>query len=84
MFSWLLEDAAYDFYVSNCKGCDKRVPVGLPNIIEFVGPREQADEQRKLQRQSELEKRQREQAARREERTALRNDLSLEETLLST
>jgi hypothetical protein len=82
MFSWLLEDATYDFYLNNCKGCDKRLPVGLPNIIEFVGPREQGDEQRKLQRQAELDKRQQEQAARREERAALRNDLSLEETFV--
>lgn len=82
MFCWLLEDAAYDFYVGNCKGCDKRAPVGVPNIMEFVGPREQEAEQRKLQRQAELEQRQQEQQARKEARALLRNDLSLEETFV--
>ncbi len=42
MHCWLLEDAAYDFYQNNCKNCDERVSVGFPNIMSFVGPREQA------------------------------------------
>jgi hypothetical protein len=82
MFSWLLEDAAYDFYESNCKGCDKRVPVGIPNIMEFVGPREQAAEQRKLEREAEQEKRRRAQQSRKEERAELRTKLSFEETFV--
>jgi hypothetical protein len=82
MFSWILEDAIYDFYINNCKGCDKRAPVGIPNIMEFIGPREQQVEQRRLQRQEEMEKRRREQQTRKEERAELRNELSLEETFV--
>ncbi|MBB4115862.1 hypothetical protein FHT80_005231 [Rhizobium sp. BK226] len=82
MFGWLLEDAAYDFYINNCKGCDKRVPVGIPNIMEFVGPRERAIEQRQLERNTERQKSKQQQQARKEERAELRNDLSLEETFV--
>ncbi|TWB43568.1 hypothetical protein FBZ98_1224 [Rhizobium sp. ERR 922] len=79
MFTWLLEDAAYGFYLANCKGCDKRVAVGLPNIMEFIGPREQEAERRAIQSQEELERRKQEQSERKKVRAELRNDLSLEE-----
>ncbi|MBE1506614.1 hypothetical protein [Rhizobium viscosum] len=82
MFGWLLEDAAYDFYLNNCKGCDKRVPVGIPNIMEFVGPRERAIEQRQLERDAKRRKSKQEQQARKEERAELRSELSLEETFV--
>ncbi|MFP3339267.1 hypothetical protein R0J91_14920, partial [Micrococcus sp. SIMBA_131] len=48
MLSWLLEDSVYSFYKENCKDCNRRVPVGFPNILEFVGPIEKADEERSL------------------------------------
>lgn len=59
MHCWLLEDAAYDFYQSNCKDCVERAPVGVPNIMEFVGPREESAEKRK--KACEEEKKEREQ-----------------------
>ncbi len=80
MHTWLLEDAVYDFYLSNCKECKEQVPVGTPNIMDFVAPREEAAVQRKLQREKEAEKRQQEKALRVQERAELRNALSLEET----
>ncbi|SFA93450.1 hypothetical protein SAMN03159496_01016 [Rhizobium sp. NFR07] len=80
MFSWLLEDAVYDFYLSNCKGCDKRVPVGLPNIAEFIEPRERKALQRKAQQQAERDKQDHAKKARKQTRAALRSELSFEET----
>ncbi len=82
MFCWLLEDAAYDFYMNNCEGCDRRVPVGIPNIMEFVGPRKQAAERRELQRRAERERLRQAQRARKEQRAQLRNELSLEESFV--
>lgn len=82
MHCWLLEDAAYGFYLSNCKGCEERVPVGIPNIIDFVGPREKAAEQRKIARQEEERNRKQKQTDRQEERAKLRYGLSLEETFV--
>jgi hypothetical protein len=82
MLSWLLEDAAYDFYQNNCKGCTERAPVGLPNIMAFVGPREKAAEERKHKRAEQERARAKEQSDRREERAILRHELSLEETFV--
>ncbi len=80
MLCWLLEDAAYDFYQNNCKGCKERVSVGFPNILMFIEPREKAAEQRKLEREGEARKRKQAQTNRRLERAELRYELSLEET----
>jgi hypothetical protein len=82
MFSWLLEDAAYDFYQNNCKGCTERVPVGFPSIMEFVDPREKEAEERRHERAEQERVRARQQRERREQRAVLRNDLSLEETFV--
>jgi len=79
---WLLEDAAYDFYQNNCKGCKERVPVGIPNIMDFVGPREKAAEKRKRAREEEERDRRQKQTDRRQERMKLRYELSLEETFV--
>lgn len=82
MHCWLLEDAAYDFYRNNCKDCLERVPVGIPNIIEFVGPREESAEKRKIAREEEKKERGQKHAKRRQERAELRYELSLEETFV--
>lgn len=82
MHCWLLEDAAYDFYQNNCKGCKERVPVGIPNIMDFVGPREKAAEKRKRAPEEEERDRKQKQTDRRQERAKLRYDLSLEETFV--
>lgn len=82
MYSWLLEDAAYDFYKNNCKGCKERVPVGIPDIIDFVDPREKAAEKRKSAREKEERERKQKQSDRRHERAILRYELSLEETFV--
>ncbi|WP_223498202.1 hypothetical protein [Serratia sp. JSRIV001] len=82
MLSWLLEDSAYDFYQNNCKNCLERIPVGFPNIIEFVGPREKAAEERKLVRDEEERLRKQKQFDRQQERAALRLELSLEESFV--
>lgn len=39
--TWLIEDAAVDFYDRNCTTCTHRKPVRLPNIIEFVRVRDE-------------------------------------------
>jgi hypothetical protein len=82
MYCWLLEDAAYDFYQNNCKGCEERVPVGIPNIMDFVGPREKAAENRKREREQEKRERKQKQTDRQQERAKLRYELSLEETFV--
>ncbi|WP_051906536.1 MULTISPECIES: hypothetical protein [unclassified Sulfurospirillum] len=82
MHSWLLEDSVYDFYQNNCKSCTERVPVGFPNIMDFVGPREKAAEERKKQREKQERERKQKQNIRRQERAQLRHDLSLEETFV--
>ena len=82
MHCWLLEDAAYDFYQNNCKGCKDRVPVGFPNIMSFVGPRENAAEKRKSEREEEERERKQKQTDRQQERAKLRCELSLEETFV--
>ncbi|KUG23648.1 hypothetical protein ASZ90_006559 [hydrocarbon metagenome] len=82
MLCWLLEDAAYDFYKNNCKGCKDRVPVGFPNIMSFVGPREDAAEKRKYAREEEKRERKQKQTNRQQERAKLRYELSLEETFV--
>ena len=82
MHCWLLEDAAYDFYQNNCKGCKDRVPVGFPNIMSFVGPRENAAEKRKSAREEEERERKLKQTNRQQERAKLRYELSLEETFV--
>ena len=82
MMCWLLEDGAYDFYQNNCKDCKERVPVGIPNIMDFVAPREKAAEQRKKALEEEKRKRKRSQTDRQKERAGLRIVLSLEETFV--
>lgn len=82
MLCWLLEDATYDFYRNNCRGCKERVPVGKPDIMEFVGPREQYAENRKKEREQEEQQRKLKQENRQQERATLRHDLSLEETFV--
>lgn len=82
MQCWLLEDAVYSFYQNNCKGCQERIPVGFPNIISFVGPREQAAEKRKRVREEEKKKREQKQSDRKQAREELRCELSLEETFV--
>lgn len=82
MYCWLLEDAAYGFYQNNCKGCEERVPVRIPNIMDFVGPREKAAENRKRAREVEERERKQKQSDRRQERAKLRYELSLEETFV--
>jgi hypothetical protein len=82
MHCWLLEDSAYDFYLNNCKDCKERIPVGFPNIMDFVGPREQAAETRKRTRETEDKERKQKQIDRREERGKLRYELSLEENFV--
>jgi hypothetical protein len=34
------EDAALDFYDTNCVGCEHRIPVGLPNLLALVDARD--------------------------------------------
>lgn len=82
MHCWLLEDAAYNFYQNNCKGCKERVPVGIPNIMDFVGPREKAAENRKREREEGERVRRQKLTDRRQERAKLRYELSLEETFV--
>ena len=82
MMCWLLEDGAYDFYQNNCKDCKERVPVGFPNIMDFVAPREKVAEQRKRVREEEERERKRGQTDRTKERAKLRSELSLEETFV--
>jgi hypothetical protein len=79
---WLLEDAAYDFYQNNCKDCAERVPVGFPNITEFVAPREKAAEERRNERAEQERERAKQQSDRREQRAVLRSELSLDETFV--
>ncbi|MEZ5530020.1 MAG: hypothetical protein R3E57_08855 [Porticoccaceae bacterium] len=82
MLCWQLEDSVYDFYQNNCKDCKHRAPVRIPNIMEFISPREKAAESRKRARnQEEMEKRQK-QIDRRRERAELRCELSLEESFV--
>lgn len=82
MLSWLLEDSVYDFYQNNCKSCSDRVPVGFPNITNFVGPREKAAEDRKKQREEQERERKQKQSDRQQDRANLRHELSLEETFV--
>jgi len=82
MHSWLLEDAAYDFYLNNCKGCSERVAVGIPNIMDFIAPREEAASVRKQAREAEDAKRKEQQQSRFDTRALLRDQLELEETFV--
>ncbi|GAB6094193.1 hypothetical protein JCM14469_04450 [Desulfatiferula olefinivorans] len=82
MHCWLLEDAAYDFYLNNCKDCEKRVPVGIPNILDFIIPREKTAEQRKNAREEEERNRKQKQTERQQERAKLHHELSLDETFV--
>lgn len=79
---WLLENSVYEFYQNNCKSCNERVPVSLPNILEIIGPREKAAEQRRVEREKDDNERKLKQKQRREERDSLRQELSLEETFV--
>ncbi len=82
MYCWLLEDAVYNFYQNNCKSCEKRVPVGFPNILSIVDPREREAENRRQEREEEKKVRKDKQAYRRQDRARLRSELSLEETFV--
>lgn len=82
MHTWLLEDAAYDFYLNNCKNCTERTAVGIPNIMEFIAPREEAAKARRLEREADEAKRQAERKSREEKRALLRDELELEETFV--
>lgn len=82
MMSWLLEDSIYDFYQNNCKSCKERVGVGFPNIIDIIGPREKAAEQRKIERENAENERKLKQDHRRAERDNIRHELSLDETFV--
>lgn len=82
MFCWLLEDAIYDFYQNNCKGCKDRVPIGFPNIVSFVSAREESAEKRKRERDAEETKLYQKRINRHQERANLRPELTLEETFV--
>lgn len=82
MLCSLLEDAAYDFYLSNCKDCEERVPVGIPNIMNFIGPREKTTQERRNAREEEKRNRKQKQTERQQERAKLRCRLSLDETFV--
>lgn len=82
MLSWLLEDSVYSFYKENCKECGQRTPVGFPNILEFVVPREKAAEERNLARKKREKQKKQEQLNRQNERKILRLTLTLEETFV--
>lgn len=82
MHSWLLEDAIYDFYQNNCKGCKERIPIDLPNIMNFVSIREEKAEKRKIARDEEERERKQNQTARQQERIQLHHELTLEETFV--
>lgn len=82
MLTWLLEDSIYSFYKENCKECCQRIPVGFPNILEFVAPREKAAEERKLARKERERQKKQEQLNRQNERKILRLTLTLEETFV--
>lgn len=82
MFAWILEDAAYDFYLNNCKNCIERTAVGIPNMMEFIAPREEAAKARRLEREADEEKRGAARKSREEKRALLRDELELEETFV--
>ena len=82
MHTWLLEDAAYDFYLNNCKNCTERVAVGIPSIMEFIEPREEAAKARRSKREADEAKRLAERRSREEKRALLRYELALEETFV--
>ncbi len=82
MLCWLLEESVYDFYQNNCKACAERAPVKIPNIMDFVGPREEAAETRKRAREEEEKVRKQKQIDRQQERAKLRHELSLEENFV--
>lgn len=53
-----LEILAVRFYENNCRGCPKRVPLGVPNLAtlaDSIIADRQANEQREANRQKELE-----------------------------
>ncbi len=79
---WLLEDAAYDFYLSNCRDCGERTPVGMPNIMSFIGPREKAASERRKTRENDEKERKKKHLERVQERVEIRYGLSLEETFV--
>lgn len=82
MQTWLLEDAAYDFYLNNCNNCIERTAVGIPNMMEFIAPREEAATVRRLEREADDAKREAERNLREEKRALLRDELELNETFV--
>ena len=79
MQCWLLEDGVYEFYKSNCQSCEERIPVGFPNIMDFVGPREKAAKEEQKEREEQEKIYEQGRVDRRQERAGLRYQLSLEE-----
>lgn len=82
MLAWILEDAAYDFYLNNCKNCIERTAVGIPNMMEFISPREEAAKARRLEREADEAKRAVARKSREEKRALIRDELELEETFV--
>ena len=82
MHCWRLEDSIYDFYRNNCANCEERVPVGDPNILSFVSPREKAAEERQRRLEEEANDRRQKQLERQSDRNELRQQLSLEESFV--
>lgn len=82
MHCWLLEDAAYDFYLNNCVNCKERVSVKKPDIMDFVAPRERAREERNRERERQEKERELKRRERISQRKTLRDSLTLEETFV--
>lgn len=82
MHCWLLEDSVFSFYKKCCRDCDKRVPVSIPNILEFVEPRLQKAEERKKKEVELIELKKKAQCERKLKRAELRPNLSFEETFV--
>ncbi|PMN01386.1 hypothetical protein BCT41_10355 [Vibrio splendidus] len=82
MHSWLLEDSVYSFYKKCCSDCDNRAPVSMPNILKFVVPRLQEEEERKKEKSELIELKKKAQCERKLKRLELRPNLSFEETFV--
>lgn len=77
---WLFEDAIYDFYLNNCKNCQQRASVGLPNIMSFIIPREKEVARRKKINEESTKIENQKRAERKAKRDVLRQELSLIES----
>lgn len=76
---WRLEDAVYEFYLDNCEKCKFREAVNLPNILEFVVPRQKDAEEKREAQAVEDTLRRRERNARHAERASLKLSLDINE-----